>query len=225
MGGKGIEIGAGLAPHDLPDGAICEYFDVRDQKGLAALFKTNKDKFCQVHSINDIKKRFPTGSDFLIAHNVLEHSPNPIKELLSWHGYVKNGGTFVIGVPHHNFCPDKGRALPSIDHILFDYLLDRDEKSFESREHVYSFIMGWINDGADKNLNKTEVAQRAHLCANRMTNDCHWHALDEQLFKQIVIPTAMLKGHTIEILATATPDNPESDFKTTCDIIYVYKIK
>ena len=35
----------------------------------------------------------------------------------------------------------------------------------------------------------------------------------------------MLKDHTIEILATATPDNSESDFKTIGDITYIYKIK
>lgn len=224
--GNGIEIGAGIFPSLLPEKAVCEYFDIRNIKELSDFFKTTQHDLKDVYPMDVLHARFPSGSDFLIAHNVLEHSPNPIQTLVQWHGYVKDGGVMVLSVPDTDFegCPDRGRLIPPFEHILMDYLLNGNHKSFESREHVYSFLMGegWLEEGMAKGKDKFEVARIAHEVAKGDANDLHWHALDKALFQKIIGLSAVLSSCSVQLLASATPGHPTSP--TNGEIIYVYRI-
>ncbi len=221
--GRGIEIGAGVYPQPLPEGVTCEYYDKRTEQELAQLFQVTEKDIPPVHSLDTFWERFPGGADFLIAHNVLEHTSNPIKTLITWNSYVKDEGVVVISVPDAAYCPDQGRLVPPFEHILYDYLLDRDDDSFESREHIYSFVMGWIDDGFAKDMDKFNIAKRTHECAHALQNDLHWHAFNEQLLRSTVTTAALLSKRNITIEAIASPDRAEP-YRTRGDIIYVYRI-
>ena len=223
--GRGIEIGAGAYPHPLPEGARCEYFDKRTEKELAGLFGVNESSIRKVYSLEVVRERFPDKADFLIAHHVLEHISDPIRALIEWNSYVKDGGMFVISVPDADYCPDKGRLVSTFEHVLMDYFLGRDDDSFESREHIYSFVMGWIDDGFAKNMNKFDVAKKAHECARAQKNDLHWHAFNEELLRKIIATAAFFGNRSIRIEATATPYSADKKRRTTNEIICAYRIE
>ncbi len=220
--GKGIEIGAGASPQKLPKGAVCEYFDKRSTQELAQLFNVNENSLYKVYSLDTYWKRFPEGADFLIAHNVLEHTANPIKSLIEWNNYVKNDGIIVVSLPNFKHCWDKDRLIPSFEHLVLDYLLERDEDSFESREHIYSFLMGWLDEGWIKGRDKYALAWAAHTSAKAEKNDLHWHAFDIGLTRKVVLLSAFLAGKTIKIEEMRGPDSINS--RTKGDIIVVYRI-
>jgi hypothetical protein len=168
--------------------------------------------------------RFPDKADFLIAHHVLEHISDPIRALIEWNSYVKDGGVVIVSVPDAYYCPDRGRLIPPFEHVLLDYLLERDDDSFESREHIYSFVMGWIDDGFAKDMNKFDIAKKAHECAKAQKNDLHWHTYNDNLLRKIIVTAALFAGQSIRIEATATPYSEEKERRTTNEIIYVYRI-
>jgi hypothetical protein len=176
MAGRGIEIGAGPLPQPLPEGCSCDYFDLRTPKQLAELFKT--EMRMTVRSVDEISTLYPDGVDFLIAHNVVEHSSNPIGLLARFHSFVRTGGTLVLSLPHFSACPDKHRLVPPIEHLLLDHLLERADATFESREHIYSFLLGWVDDIWMQGASQREYAAFLQSEALRDGHDLHWHSYD-----------------------------------------------
>ena len=191
--GRGIEIGAGARPHALPDMCEALYFDVRTHSGLAETF--GESISYHVRSVQEIPRCFPDGADFLIAHHVLEHTPDPIGTLRAWHRYVRPDGTMVVSVPNYVLCPDRDRLLPDMEHLLLDHVLGRDGDSFESREHVLSFLCSWVNDSPGlAPLSKSECCRRIVSETKRGGHDLHWHAFDREVFYATVTVSALLDG-------------------------------
>lgn len=222
--GRGIEVGAGAYPQRLPKDVICEYYDKRTESELAQFFNVAEKDIPPVYPLNLFWKRFPDGVDFLIAHNVLEHTSNPIKELITWNSYVKYNGVINISVPDAGFCSDHGRLITPKEHVLLDYLFDRNDDSFESREHIYSFLMGWADEGMFKEMDKLTLAKNAHICTHAAQADLHWHAFNEDLVRFIITTAALFSKKRIRIEAIATPFK-EDPYHTLVDIIYVYRIE
>lgn len=220
--GRGIEIGAGANPQRLPEGAECEYFDKRSTEELSELFKVGQDRINKVYPLDIFHERYPEGVDFLIAHNVLEHSCNPIKLLAEWHSYIKEEGVVVLSLPHWKYCPDNLRLVATFEHLLLDYLLDRDDDSFESCEHVFSFVNGWNDYGRCEGRSKQEVAWLTAESARAVIKDLHWHAFDYELAEMLVKAAALISGKTIKIEGAARPDSIET--RTLGDIIFVYRL-
>lgn len=217
--GVGMEIGAGAFPQRLPEGVKCEYFDKRDAAGLAALFAVDEKAFpYKVRTFQQFASVFPSGADFLIAHNVLEHSADPIGTLAGWMNYLKDGGVMALSVPDAERCPDAGRLLPSTEHLLMDYLIERDESCYDSREHIYSFLMGWCDSGRSEKYAKTQFARDAHNATREPTADLHWHAYNETLFKSVIGYAALFAGKRVEPLASALPSGSSGD------IIAVFRV-
>lgn len=218
--GHGLEIGAGANPQLLPENVSCLYFDKRDLDGLQTLFHQRID--CQVHPIDDIPKYFPEGADFLIAHNVLEHSPDPIGLLRSWLSFVKDGGLMVLSLPDRQYClPDAKRIPPSFAHLVLDHLHSRGEDTFESKEHIYSFLLGWreyIHPQADK------IAYLDHCLAEpwRSGHDLHWHALDRELGEKIIRTAGLLSGRAIHMCRICTVDS--TPLSTLGEAIFVFRV-
>lgn len=149
--------------------------------------------------MEDIAVFFPQGADFLIAHHVLEHVVDPINTLVTWFSYVKDDGLVIISISDKNHCDPKKRLLAPIEHFVLDYLLAKDEDSFESREHIYSFLLGWSD------LIHLELERRAYIqyCLNEATrsdHDLHWHALDRQVVEQIIHVAGLFSGNHIEMI-------------------------
>lgn len=227
--GNGFELGAGNLPQKLPEGAQCKYFDKRTARELKDLFSQSHagagGLTYQVHSLDEIQHHFPKGADFMIAHNVLEHCANPVHVLIQWHSYLKAGGIVVLSLPHFQFCPDEGRLLPDLQHLALDYLLDRDENSFESREHIYSFVTGWNDDGGFANKNKFEVGFLANQSAHSASNDLHWHAFDLPLARQLVGLSSIFGKTKIHLLKEISPIDENGIHRTRGDILFVYRVE
>lgn len=218
--GGGIEIGPGSSATSVASipGAYCYYFDVRTKAEVAKLCGVDINTIVDVAPMERIPSLFPDKADFLLAFHVLEHIANPIQTLIEWMEFVKKDGILILAVPHVDYCPDKGRAPTTIEHILFDYLLDRGMESFESREHVYSFLCGWIDTGVCGGKDKFEVVQIAHKHANSKVNDIHWHTFVEETFIQLIYLSAHYAGIGVEFLEIATPYN---DYKSGNEILCV----
>ena len=216
--GKGVEIGAGTSPQDLPDGCEALYFDKRDKSELSNYF--GEEVTYKIHSFDDFSNYFPNGADFLIAHHVLEHTPDPIATLRHWHTYVKPAGVFVISVPYFTLCPDRDRLEPDFNHILTDHLLDRDGDSFESREHVLSFLSSWVDDSPGlADLTKSECCRKILSQTKRSGHDFHWHAFDHRLFQETIYAAALFDDQVPEFYETTTQD------EDCLDILFVYSLK
>jgi len=219
--GEGLEIGAGPDPQRLPGGAGCQYFDVRDEPGLAALFDDESIPY-EVHLMEEIEQRFPDGADFLIAHNVLEHVSDPIRVLQEWFGYLRDGGVCVISLPEKNHCPpDALRAVPPLEHLVLDYLLDRDDDAFESREHIFSFLCGWV-EHAVPDTDKLEFAEHCLREAQRSGHDLHWHALDRDRGAEVIQAAGLLGRQTIEMIRICDVDS--EPIRTFGEAIYIFRV-
>jgi len=222
--GRGLEIGAGPWPQLLPEGCTCEYFDKRKTQELGEYFQVDAQNAGNVLPLEAIPKRFPHGADFLIAHHVLEHASNPLRELGQWFGAVRDGGVCVLSVPDAAQTPDRGRLVAPLEHLLADYLLNRDDDSFESREHIYSFAMGWIDEGYAKGMDKAGVAAMTHDNAHAARNDLHWHAYDQELFLEALLLSARLSGVRLGLLALASPAHPAEPGSPEQEVLAICRV-
>ncbi len=219
--GCGLEIGAGIYPQRLLADAKCLNYDLRGAEELGRLF--GSEIHSEVRSLESIGQDFPEGADFLIAHNVLEHTADPIGTLIAWHGYVRDGGTVVLSLPDKNACPDNKRLEPPIGHLIYDYLLGRDAHAFESREHILSNCLGWITDYGDLAAHGVNYASDGLLSMLFERNvDTHWHAFTQSLTEKTVLAACVFGDHRAEILAKA--DFTTTHPRTVGDIILVYRL-
>ena len=219
IAGHGIEIGAGAFPQALPEQAQALHYDIRPEQGAAALFQA---PVVNARPMEAIAGDFPDGADFLIAHNVLEHAPDPIGTLRNWNAHVRDGGIVVLSLPHLWFCADASRQVPGLDHLIQDHLASADGDDFPSREHAAAFILAWSQPfAAAENVQDIPAfSQRALDSIRTAKHDLHWHALDTELSLKIVAAAAMFGGATIEMLKVASPEMRQ----TVGDILIAYRI-
>ncbi len=218
--GRGLEIGAGPNPQPLPQGCECRYYDLRTDAELQELFAGHAGTPVPVRPLAAARQDFPAGADFVLAHNVLEHCADPIGALREWHRLLAPGATMVLTLPDRRYCADRLRPVPPLEHLLLDHALRRDQHHFDSREHIFSFVLGWNDEGAFAGKPKAEVAEMAAWCAgHEPSNDCHWHAFDETLGRGLVRAAAALDGRRAELLNVATPPG-----QTHCELVYVYRL-
>jgi len=219
IAGQGAEIGAGAYPQALPSGAKAAHYDLRDADQLKVLFGTET---IPVRPISKLRSDFPSGADFLIAHNVLEHTPDPIGELIRWNACVREGGVVLVSLPHYLYCPDARRSVPPLSHLIDDYINATDGADFVSREHGASFALGWWEDFC--RYNQTESIETfSQLALDNLKDvrpDFHWHAFDSNLAIQIVISASLLSGTRIELLRCWRPELAQS----VGDILIAYRI-
>jgi hypothetical protein len=219
IAGHGVEIGAGAYPQALPPGAAAAQYDLRDAAELKALFGTET---IPVRPIAQLPSDFPAGADFLIAHNVLEHAPDPIGELIRWNRCVRDGGVVLLSLPHHLYCPDARRTVPPLSHLIDDYLNATDGRDFISREHGASFALGWWEDFCRTHRTHS-VGEFSRLALDNLTGDrpdFHWHAFDSDLAIQTAMSAASLSGTEIEMLRCWRPELGQS----IGDILIAYRI-
>lgn len=220
LSGSGLEIGAGLHPQELPPNATCVYFDKLDAEALCDLFGASVPY--SVHPIGEIGLLFPAGADFLIAHNVLEHSADPISTLMLWMSHVKPGGIVIISIPDKHYCPgDADRVVPPLEHILLDFLSANSDDSFESREHILSFLAGW-HEYIRPGMSKSEYLAYCLSELGRSGHDLHWHAMDTDLAAMIIHASALLSKRSIRIVRTCTPSSEH--FKTLGETIFAIQM-
>jgi SAM-dependent methyltransferase len=216
--GTGLEIGAGAYPQTLPLGVSARYFDIRTSEEAVKLFGK---EVVDTYPMAEVTRFFPNGADFLIAHNVLEHIPDPIGGLIAWNSLVRIGGSVVISLPHRDYCPDGLRIRTEYRHILGDFLMHSDGSDPGSREHIIAFATSWHEDFCRTNgLEKIEDFTRSVLKIYPTANDAHWHSLDTELSLQIVAGAAEFGGTRIKDLRCWSPERSE----TIGDILISYSV-
>lgn len=189
--GSGVELGPGQRPTQVGRGSKIAFVDKRSAEELARYFGST-----DVVS-GERLDRFDRGSfDFLIAHHVLEHSPNVIEELITWMSYVREGGMFFLSVPHRHHCADATRLVTPPNHFVSDYILGIDESSFESREHIYSFLSAWHAVGGLADKSKDDAAWLTAAAVHKPENDLHWHVFTEATLRFVVETAARLSGRS-----------------------------
>jgi SAM-dependent methyltransferase len=220
--GSGLEIGAGGNPQRLPDGATCAYFDVRNADELRDLFQTEIDY--PVRPLTEAPLAFPGGADFLIAHNVLEHSPDPIGALRQWHRLVRDGGAVILSIPDGTRVleTDGLRVLAPFSHVLADHILGRTDRSFESKEHVHSFILGWWRS-FPQCATPQALAEHTLSEGRRDGHDFHWHSMDQPTWDKVLAAACWFDGDELQMKATTNPDHPTHP--TGGEIIYCYELR
>jgi hypothetical protein len=219
IAGHGAEIGAGAFPQVLPPGATASHYDLRDAAELRAHFGTET---IPVRPVADLPSDFPSRADFLIAHNVLEHAPNPIGELIRWNSWVRDGGVVVLSLPHCLFCADTRRPLTPLSHLIEDFINAADGNDFVSREHCASFAAAWWEEICrpyqSVSVEKFSQIVLYSLAAPRA--DLHWHTFDSDLAMRTVTAAASLSGTKIELLRYWRPELKQ----TKGDILIAYRV-
>lgn len=220
-GWAGVEIGPGSHPTQLPAGVQCAYVDKRDAAALSDLHGARVDYM--VHPLDAVPTLFPSGADFLIAHNVLEHSHDPIGTLIGWNGWLRDGGIGILSLPDKSYCPpDAKRLSPDFFHLLSDFLFARGEDAFESLEHIPGFLAGWQ---AYIHPDRTRAEYCDHCLAEtqRGNHDLHWHALDRAACYAILAAASAFGERRIELVTVCSPT--EGEVRTTGEIIFVYRVR
>jgi SAM-dependent methyltransferase len=137
--------------------------------------------------------------DFVIAHHVLEHSPNPVQALFNWGRVLRKKGILLISVPIVDLCFDKGREVTSLEHLLDDFELcsNGDVQRFhgKNRQHFEEWLR--FSDPAIRKergmepVKLTEVAFTQHV--NQLIKqyhngevDIHFHTFSVASFKDML---------------------------------------
>lgn len=202
--GSGVELGPGMRPTQVAPGSKLAFVDKRGPDELARYFGS-----ADVVSGERLDS-FERGSfDFLIAHHVLEHSPNAIDDLVVWLSYVRDGGVVFLSVPDRHHCADSARLETPANHFITDYILGLDESSFESREHIYSFLSAWHAVGGLAGKSKDEAARLTSLAVHNPQNDLHWHVFSLPALRFVVETAARLIGRKaiVQVIETGAPEN------------------
>ncbi|EKD09933.1 methyltransferase domain-containing protein [Limnospira platensis] len=125
--GQGIEIGALHKPTQVSSDASVKYVDYKTRSdNLKQYPELQNQSIVETDIIDEafVLSKVDSGSqDFIIANQVLEHSPNPIGTLEMWIKKLRRGGYLLLSVPIADCCFDKGRPITSLEHMIEDYQL------------------------------------------------------------------------------------------------------
>ncbi len=197
--GEGIEIGALHNPQYVPDGVKVVYIDIISYEECVTKFpELDSSSVVRPTVIEDgfVLDSIPDESqDFVIAHHVLEHSPNPIQVLLNWGRVLRKGGRMLISVPAGDLNFDKGREVTSIEHLLDDFELYRrgvtEEIQRRNKQHYEEWLL--ISGPAlleqskmePLGLTKAEVPRVAEEYA-KVDIEIHFHTFTYASFKEFL---------------------------------------
>jgi len=223
INGHGAEIGAGAYPSLLPQKCKCNYFDTRNREELGRYFGAMSIPLDHVYNIKEFRRILTNGADFIIAHNVLEHCPNPIQTLKHWHELCKDGGKMVLSVPQNGFGPDGNRLPATFEHLLFDYLMVRQASDFDTREHLYSSMTGF-DKSSFSGIGKLDQARMTHELAREINVDAHWHVFTVETLRQTIEAAAYFSGRTVEICSLASANHETTRYRTEGELIMTYKL-
>src|SRR5205814_8172660 len=111
----------------------------------------------------------------------IEHCDNPIRVLVEeWLPLLREGGVLYLSLPSTRNACEKERVATPIDHILADYYFSREADAYESKSHIYSFILQWtalsVNNFWYARNDVQSFAANALQVALRETHDLHWHS-------------------------------------------------
>lgn len=210
LSGRGIEIGAGLSPTRSANISELVFVDKRTEAEFEALFKSAPPY--EIVSLDEARSRFPEGVDFIVAHHVIEHCANPIKVLAEqWLPLLKKEGILYLSLPRYSAPCERQRIVAPIKHLLDDYYFNRDDLSFESKEHIYPNILQWTVLSTDNfHYAKDTVQHYASGVLDHVRFDCHdlhWHTYSMETIAKAVEAALYTARAGVEWLARAETDD------------------
>lgn len=136
---------------------------------------------------------------------------DPVRALVhDWLPFLALMGVLYLSLPSANNVSEKERLATPLEHILDDYFLKRGEQAYESREHIYSFILGWTAMRPAEIWYATEpqfFAQSALKEASAGNPDLHWHTNTLGVTVLIVEISFWLAGFSYEWLSQQETEN------------------
>ena len=201
--GSGFEIGAGAAPSHYEAITELTFIDKRDLSELETLFG-GKVPY-QVIDLETAQSRTKSSpADFVIAHHVLEHTPNPIHTLIEWFSLLRAGGRFFLSIPSDSSIWEAERIPTPIEHIVDDFLFERNGDDYESKGHVLSFIDQWTAVDPDSVwYAKDDVGQFVAVSLSelqRSEHDLHWHTYTAPVARMTIEAAFYFAGAAMEWL-------------------------
>lgn len=197
LSGFGVEIGAELSPTAGPNISGLAVVDKRSPEEFEALF--GQPPPYEILSPARGRELFRDRVDFIVAHHVAEHCDNPIYVLVNqWLPMLKEGGILYLSLPSATHgCENLHLATP-IDHLLDDYYFERPSVCYESKSHIYSFILQWTvfrpGDVWFANSDQISYAAETLRAALPEIQDLHWHTYTMRIASQ-VIEAAFYEGN------------------------------
>ena len=141
--GRGVEIGALHSPLRIQHPrARVFYVDYKTPHQLRQAYP-HLDHIAPVDLIAPgatLSGIAPHSLDFIIANHVIEHLPDPIGSLLSWHAKLRPHGVLFMAYPVAAHCPDKIRKITPVHHLFDDY---REGIQDARDEHLLAFVLAW----------------------------------------------------------------------------------
>jgi hypothetical protein len=204
LSGTGIEVGAGLAVTHYKNVRELIYVDKRDHAEFVKNF--GREPPYTLLSLPQAYAQNPGGVDFLVAHHVIEHCANPIRVLaFQWLTLVQPNGILFLSMPSSTNPAERERLPTPIDHVLDDFFFHRSDYSYESRQHIYSFILQWTayRPGSfwyEKRSNH-EYARAALSEVVREEQDLHWHTFTLESATSMVEVAFHAAGASVDWLA------------------------
>jgi SAM-dependent methyltransferase len=156
-----------------------------------------------IREATDLREIADLRYSFVLSSHSLEHISNPVRALKEWIRVVKPGGAIIVLLPDYRRTFDLRRKPTSIEHMLEDYELGRDERDLTHLEEILE-LHDLSRDPAAGS--KEHFLQRS---LQNFENRClHHHVFDEcnirELFEAVGLTVHILefaKPHHIVILA------------------------
>jgi SAM-dependent methyltransferase len=123
--------------------------------------------------------------DFVLASHMLEHTANPLKALTEWHRVLKPGGRLFLVLPDSAHTFDHKRPTTSFDHILEDFVANRDESDLTHLDEILR-----LHDLSLDPLAGTQEEFEARSLRNIENRCLHHHVFDEDLIGRVLRHTA-----------------------------------
>lgn len=198
IGGVGYEIGAGSLPSHYAGMRHATYLDKRSKRELEQHFKIEIPY--DVHNVNEALDP----ADFLIAHHVIEHTPDPIGTIAQWASLIRDGGRMFFSLPAYDHACERDRPPTPFEHILDDYLFNRNADSFDSKQHIPHFINQWAAMDL-KNIWYAELDVQQFVTVSlsevrRNGHDLHWHTYSLDVMRDTVTAGFWFARHGLEIV-------------------------
>lgn len=186
--GSGFEIGAGLTPSIFEGLQSLIFIDKRDKSELAELHGSPIPY--TVMRLEEARRIYSGGADFVIAHHVIEHCANPVRMVQEWGSLIADKGLFFISLPSEkNACEVDRRPTP-IEHILDDYVFNRESDNYDTQQHIPSFLNQWTAQWPETfSFAKHGVAQFAKQSLVEMSKpdiNAHYHTFTLEVAAQTI---------------------------------------
>jgi SAM-dependent methyltransferase len=180
--GRGLEFGAASNPFPTHPESQMEYADVYDHSLSSSPYSNNEHyanaSFVTCKYITSIERMtgIPDDSfDFIIACHVIEHVANPLFAIESVWKKLKQGGKFILLVPHMELTFDSKRDLTSLDHLILDY-----KRPLKERD-LFHFVEFY-----EKAFVVPHPFQKALEEIENPFKDIHYHTWTESSFLEMI---------------------------------------